>query len=130
MLTFSCLYTGGFWCHEDSPLIHPVGWARRIGQDIDAPRTYMDRCYKGLRDKDDATEDLFPIPEVNPYCLASQGFQEGMKLEAVDPLNLSAICVASVMKVSIFYLVQGRWVISKPPKPSKLYRQYLLFHWI
>jgi hypothetical protein len=19
----------GFWCHEESPLIHPVGWARR-----------------------------------------------------------------------------------------------------
>ncbi|PSN32045.1 hypothetical protein C0J52_16697 [Blattella germanica] len=37
----------GFWCHEDSPLIHP----------------------------------------------------EGMKLEAIDPLNLSAICVATVMKV-------------------------------
>ena len=26
-------------------------------------------------------------------------FQAGMKLEAIDPLNLSAICVASVMKV-------------------------------
>ena len=26
-------------------------------------------------------------------------FQVGMKLEAIDPLNLSAICVASVMKV-------------------------------
>ena len=28
-------------------------------------------------------------------------FQVGMKLEAIDPLNLSAICVAMVMKVSI-----------------------------
>lgn len=27
-------------------------------------------------------------------------FQVGMKLEAIDPLNLSAICVATVMKVS------------------------------
>lgn len=26
-------------------------------------------------------------------------FQVGMKLEAIDPLNLSAICVATVMKV-------------------------------
>ena len=26
-------------------------------------------------------------------------FQAGMKLEAIDPLNLSAICVATVMKV-------------------------------
>lgn len=20
----------GFWCHEDSPLLHPVGWARKV----------------------------------------------------------------------------------------------------
>lgn len=26
-------------------------------------------------------------------------FQDGMKLEAIDPLNLSAICVATVRKV-------------------------------
>lgn len=30
-------------------------------------------------------------------------FQVGMKLEAIDPLNLSAICVATVMKVCTFY---------------------------
>ena len=23
-----------FWCHEESPLIHPVGWARRVGHQI------------------------------------------------------------------------------------------------
>ncbi|XP_054260917.1 polycomb protein Sfmbt isoform X2 [Macrosteles quadrilineatus] len=90
---------GGFWCHEDSPLIHPVGWARRIGQTIDAPPAYIDRCMKGLRDKDDASEELFPVLTSNPFAPASQCFQEGMKLEAVDPLNLSAICVATVMKV-------------------------------
>lgn len=27
-------------------------------------------------------------------------FQDGMKLEAIDPLNLSTICVATVRKVS------------------------------
>lgn len=27
-------------------------------------------------------------------------FRDGMKLEAIDPLNLSAICVATVRKVS------------------------------
>lgn len=90
---------GGFWCHEDSPLIHPVGWARRIGQTIDAPPAYLDRCGKGLRDKDDATEDLFPLPCYTP---PSQCFREGMKLEAVDPLNLSAICVATIMRVSLY----------------------------
>ena len=24
----------GFWCHEESPLIHPVGWARRVGHQV------------------------------------------------------------------------------------------------
>lgn len=55
---------------------------------------------KGLREKDDATADLFAIPDVIPLppnCY----FQEGMKLEAIDPLNLGDICVATVMQVSI-----------------------------
>ncbi|XP_075224784.1 polycomb protein Sfmbt-like isoform X3 [Lycorma delicatula] len=86
----------GFWCHEDSPLIHPVGWARRVGHTLDAPESYIDHCVKGLRDKDDATEDLFPIPTPIPPGVT---FSEGMKLEAVDPLNLSSICVATIMKV-------------------------------
>lgn len=29
-------------------------------------------------------------------------FKDGMKLEAIDPLNLSAICVATVRKVRVF----------------------------
>jgi hypothetical protein len=86
----------GFWAHEDSPLIHPVGWAKRVGQTLAAPPLYVDRCLKGLRDKDDATEDLFPLHNSMGY---HTGFQRGMKLEAVDPLNLSSICVATVMKV-------------------------------
>lgn len=88
-----------FWCHEDSPLIHPVGWAKRIGQKLDASPQYHDRMMKGLREKDDSTADLFSIPErlpLPPNCY----FQEGMKLEAVDPLNLGDICVATVMQVS------------------------------
>lgn len=87
----------GFWCHEDSPLIHPVGWAKRVGHKLDAPREYIDHCAKGLRDKDDATEDLFPLPYYVPAgCVP---FEAGMKLEAIDPLNLSAICVATVKKI-------------------------------
>ncbi|XP_014249159.1 polycomb protein Sfmbt isoform X3 [Cimex lectularius] len=86
----------GFWAHEDSPLIHPVGWAKRVGQTLAAPPHYVDRCLKGLRDKDDATEDLFPLSNSLPY---HTGFCRGMKLEAVDPLNLSTICVSTIMKV-------------------------------
>jgi mbt repeat len=33
----------GFWCHEDSPLIHPVGWATTVGHKLGAPQDYIDR---------------------------------------------------------------------------------------
>lgn len=33
----------GFWCHEDSPLIHPVGWAATVGHRLDAPHDYLER---------------------------------------------------------------------------------------
>lgn len=33
----------GFWCHEDSPLIHPVGWATTVGHKLDAPPEYIER---------------------------------------------------------------------------------------
>lgn len=32
-------------------------------------------------------------------------FEEGMKLEAIDPLNLGSICVATVHKVRQLFLV-------------------------
>ena len=34
-----------------------------------------------------------------PPTINGMKFQVGMKLEAIDPLNLSSICVATVMKV-------------------------------
>jgi len=64
----------GFWCHEDSPLIHPVGWARRVGQTIDAPEEYLERCEEGSWDKDDATDEYFH--ELPPSsCPAGVSFQ-------------------------------------------------------
>lgn len=33
----------GFWCHEDSPLIHHVGWAASVGHNLDSPDDYMER---------------------------------------------------------------------------------------
>ena len=33
----------GFWCHEDSPLIHPVGWATTVGHKLNAPSDYIER---------------------------------------------------------------------------------------
>lgn len=36
---------------------------------------------------------------------SGEWFKEGMKLEAIDPLNLSTICAATVRKVLMFLLI-------------------------
>lgn len=57
---------------------------------------------------DDATMDLFKLNFLyEEYFDSSRddkvtAFCEGMKLEAIDPLNLSSICVATVMEVLKF----------------------------
>ncbi|XP_073826823.1 scm-related gene containing four mbt domains isoform X2 [Musca autumnalis] len=100
----------GFWCHEDSPIIHPVGWATTVGHNLAAPQDYLERMLAG-RDamievhEDDATIELFKMNfTFEEYYLENKAktFVEGMKLEAVDPLNLSSICVATVMAVLKF----------------------------
>jgi hypothetical protein len=61
----------------------------------------LERCSSHDLIEDDAGPDLFPVPRPRfmDYEKTDQ-FQQGMKLEAIDPLNLSAICVATVMRVS------------------------------
>ena len=49
----------------------------------------------------DTTPDMFP-----EYPQPPTTFTVGMKIEAVDPLNLATICVATVMKVSYWELCQ------------------------
>ena len=50
----------GFWCHEASPLIHPVGWARRVGHQIEASKEYHRRCEEDRLEESDCTADMFP----------------------------------------------------------------------
>lgn len=26
-----------FWCHQASPLLHPIGWSKQVGHDIKTP---------------------------------------------------------------------------------------------
>lgn len=55
--------------------------------------------------EDDSIIDLFKMNfTFEEYYLEGKtsGFAQGMKLEAVDPLNLSSICVATVMSVLKF----------------------------
>lgn len=71
----------------------------QVGHHLVAPINYLERVNDGIFDEDDATEELFNPIQVGSYDNANAGFTIGMKLEAIDPLNLSSICVATVMSV-------------------------------
>lgn len=80
----------GFWVHEDSPLIHPVGWSIYVGHNLSAPSEYLERMMAGREQlmevhDDDATIDLFKMNfTFEEYFLEGKtsGFIAGMKLEA------------------------------------------------
>ncbi|KAK9534464.1 hypothetical protein VZT92_006907 [Zoarces viviparus] len=81
-----------FWCHMYSPLIHSIGWSRSIGH-----RSKPSDVLKKLKVQTDAPGKLFA--KVKEVDQTGSWFEDGMKLEAIDALNLSAICVATVRKV-------------------------------
>ncbi|KAE8284560.1 MBT domain-containing protein 1 [Larimichthys crocea] len=81
-----------FWCHMFSPLIHNIGWSRSIGH-----RFKRSDVTKKIEGQVDAPAQFFQ--KVKDVDQSGEWFKDGMKLEAIDPLNLSAICVATVRKV-------------------------------
>jgi len=44
---------------------------------------------------------------------SGEWFKDGMKLEAIDPLNLSAICVATVRKVKWHFSLDSNVELGK-----------------
>ncbi|KAM6897512.1 lethal(3)malignant brain tumor-like protein 2 [Xenentodon cancila] len=84
-----------FWCHMWSPLVHPVGWSAKVGHAIKASGNAETSSV--LRCNSDTTFTLFKKPRIT--YTGETFFEEGMKLEAIDPLNLGNICVATVQKV-------------------------------
>lgn len=91
----------GFWTHERSPLVHPVGWAQFVNHELVATyeyaKTSLEKVNNKRFDPDDATWDMFDLPSTD--SINGFKFECNMKLEALDPLNLSSICVATVIKV-------------------------------
>ncbi|KAK1906114.1 MBT domain containing protein 1 [Dissostichus eleginoides] len=81
-----------FWCHMYSPLIHNIGWSRSIGH-----RFKRSDFTKKMEGQVDAPALHFQ--KVKDVDQSGDWFKDGMKMEAIDPLNLSAICVATVRKV-------------------------------
>uniref|UniRef100_A0A8D2LPG3 Lethal(3)malignant brain tumor-like protein 2 n=1 Tax=Varanus komodoensis TaxID=61221 RepID=A0A8D2LPG3_VARKO len=97
-----------FWCHMWSPLIHPVGWSRRVGHNMKKTEKCNDMANHPTFRKIycDAVPYLFK--KVRAVYPEGGWFEEGMKLEAIDPLNLGNICVATIQKILLDgYLMIG-----------------------
>ncbi|XP_021114591.1 lethal(3)malignant brain tumor-like protein 2 isoform X2 [Heterocephalus glaber] len=113
-----------FWCHMWSPLIHPVGWSRRVGHGIKMSERRSDMAHHPTFRKIycDAVPYLFK--KVRAVYTEGGWFEEGMKLEAIDPLNLGNICVATICKV----LLDGYLMICVDGGPSTDGSDWFCYH--
>ncbi|XP_028843837.1 lethal(3)malignant brain tumor-like protein 2 isoform X2 [Denticeps clupeoides] len=91
-----------FWCHMWSPLVHPVGWSQTVGHRIKDNDKKLDRSHLP------PSPDAVSFRKLRTVYMDGVFFEEGMKLEAIDPLNLGNICVATICKVLLDgYLMVG-----------------------
>ncbi|XP_016891252.1 lethal(3)malignant brain tumor-like protein 1 isoform X2 [Cynoglossus semilaevis] len=87
-----------FWVNANSPDIHPAGWCESTGHKLHTPKGCKEEeftwtNYLKMTKAQVAPKELFASPgKVDVKC----SFEIGMKLEAVDRMNPSLICVATV----------------------------------
>lgn len=94
-----------FWCHMWSPLVHPLGWSKTVGHPIKAHENNLEAS-SNTKGNSESMFQFFKKPRI--VYMGEGFFEEGMKLEAIDPLNLGNICVATVRKVLLDgYLMVG-----------------------
>ncbi|XP_056130032.1 lethal(3)malignant brain tumor-like protein 1 [Lampris incognitus] len=90
-----------FWVNANSPDIHPAGWCESTGHKLYTPKGCKEEeftwtNYLRMTKAQVAPKELFASPgRTGLQC----GFEVGMKLEAVDRMNPSLICVATVTDV-------------------------------
>ncbi|XP_019368587.1 PREDICTED: lethal(3)malignant brain tumor-like protein 1 isoform X4 [Gavialis gangeticus] len=93
-----------FWLNADSPNIHPAGWFEETGHKLQPPKgcsgykeeEFSWTNYLKITKAQAAPKHLFVMRSSNEV---PTGFEVGMKLEAVDRMNPSLICVATVTDV-------------------------------
>ncbi|XP_050006877.1 lethal(3)malignant brain tumor-like protein 1 isoform X8 [Alexandromys fortis] len=97
-----------FWVNANSPDIHPAGWFEKTGHKLQPPKGYKAEEFSWSQYLRSTRAQAAP-----KHLFVSQGqssppvgFQVGMKLEAVDRMNPSLVCVASVTDV-----VDGRFLV-------------------
>ncbi|XP_068191902.1 lethal(3)malignant brain tumor-like protein 1 isoform X2 [Antennarius striatus] len=87
-----------FWVNANSPDIHPPGWCESTGHKLHTPKGCKEEeftwtNYLRMTKAQVASKELFASPgRIDVKCC----FEIGMKLEAVDRMNPSLICVATV----------------------------------
>ncbi|XP_061592553.1 lethal(3)malignant brain tumor-like protein 1 isoform X2 [Cololabis saira] len=90
-----------FWVNANSPDIHPAGWCESTGHKLHTPKGCKEEeftwsNYLRMTKAQVAPKELFASPgRIDVKC----EFEIGMKLEAVDRMNPSLICVATVTDV-------------------------------
>ncbi|XP_062859200.1 lethal(3)malignant brain tumor-like protein 2 [Trichomycterus rosablanca] len=97
-----------FWCHMWSPLVHPINWSVRVGHLIKETDKSVDMSSHPAFCKIFSDSVPSQFKKLRFVYMEGGFFEVGMKLEAIDPLNLGNICVATVRKV----LLDGYLMVS------------------
>jgi len=109
-------HTNSIWCDQRSNLIHPVGWSQLVGHELKSSKGYatssLNKVKTGNYDDNDCDFSYFPhlYAQMNEPYLPNEidKFEVGMKIEAIDALNMRTVNVASVFKVLRYdYLMIG-----------------------
>nr|XP_048296902.1 lethal(3)malignant brain tumor-like protein 1 isoform X2 [Myodes glareolus] len=97
-----------FWINANSPDIHPAGWFEKTGHKLQPPKGYKAEEFSWSQYLRSTRAQAAPKHLFVSQSQSSSpvGFQVGMKLEAVDRMNPSLVCVASVTDV-----VDGRFLV-------------------
>ncbi|XP_053429338.1 lethal(3)malignant brain tumor-like protein 1 isoform X2 [Nycticebus coucang] len=97
-----------FWVNANSPDIHPAGWFEKTGHKLQPPKGYKEEEFSWSQYLRSTRAQAAPkhLFVSQSHSLPPLGFQVGMKLEAVDRMNPSLVCVASVTDV-----VDGRFLV-------------------
>ncbi|ERE70987.1 lethal(3)malignant brain tumor-like protein 1 [Cricetulus griseus] len=90
-----------FWVNANSPDIHPAGWFEKTGHKLQPPKGYKEEEFSWSQYLRSTRAQAAPkhLFVSQSHSSPPVGFEVGMKLEAVDRMNPSLVCVASVTDV-------------------------------
>lgn len=98
-----CNNDGGFWlCTVEHPYIFPVGWAQENGITIIPPMGWNKKKQFDWNQYLDMKSAIAVPPKYfkKPPNASDIGYEKGMKLEVVDPLNPMNISPASIVQTT------------------------------